>query len=318
MISVVVPVYNGEAVIGTCLRALQDQDYRGRMEIIVVDDGSTDRSAAVARQYRARVLTQAHSGPATARNRGARSARGEIILFTDADCEPSRSWVREMLAPFDDRTVTGVQGAYRSRQPELMARFSQIEIEDRYTRMRSFTTIDFIGTYAAAYRKSAFPGFDETFTAASGEDSELSFRLAAQGKKLVFAPRAVVYHRHPSTLGDYLRVKFWRAYWRVPLYRKHASKMASETYTPQALKAQIGLVGLVVLFAAGSLVRDDLLFGAGAAYLLLVVSTLPFAFRAVRKDVAVGAASLAILQLRALVFALGLVEGFIRAPRRAA
>ena len=79
-------------------------------------------------------------------------------------------------------------------------------------------------------------GFDESFPRASGEDAELSYRLAKKGHTLVFAPRAVVYHTHPATFVHYLKVKFFRAYWRTRMYLKHPEKSVEDSYTPSTLK----------------------------------------------------------------------------------
>jgi GT2 family glycosyltransferase len=319
MISVVVSVHNGEGSIRDCLGALLSQDYRGRKEIIVVDDGSTDRTAAEVRKFRkVKLVSQTHKGPAAARNLGIRHAAGEIILFTDHDCVPERGWIREMLKPFRNPNVMGVQGAYKTRQKELVARFVQMEIEDRYERMKKWQTVDFIGTYSAAYRSCVFQkfgGFDESFPLASGEDSELSFRLSKKGCKMVFNPKAIVYHKHPASLSEYLKVKFWRAYWRVLLYRKHRSKAVRESYTPQGLKLQIGLFYLSFSSLVLSVFSEGFILASLASYALLILSSLPFSARVFRKDRAAGAASVFILQLRSLVFGLGLFEGLVRGGR---
>jgi glycosyltransferase involved in cell wall biosynthesis len=135
--SVIVPAYQAEGTIGACVRALNAQTLpRDRYEIIVVDDDSTDRTANVAREAGAdRVLTVPHGGPAAARNAGVDAARGEIVLFTDADCEPSPEWLERMVAPLADPGVTGAKGTYRTRQRALMARLVQLEYEFRYERM---------------------------------------------------------------------------------------------------------------------------------------------------------------------------------------
>lgn len=319
MISIVIPIYNGKDEIGHALEALLSQDYDGKKEIIVVDDGSVDGTAEVVKKYKGiTYLPQAHQGPAVARNRGAKKAQGEIILFTDADCVPKKNWIAEMIRPFKDRNIVGVQGVYKTRQTELMARFSQIEIEERYERMGISQYIDFIGTYAAAYRKSIFDqfgGFDESFPTASGEDAEFSYRLHAAGHKMVFNPSAIVYHQHPQTLAHYLRVKFWRAYWRVLLYKKHAKKMSADSYTPQGLKVHIGLFYLFVASLFLSVVFDGFLVPV-AIYVLFFIVTLPFSVKSFRKDKAVGIISPFVLQLRSLVFSLGLVEGMVKMGRQ--
>jgi len=308
VISVVVPVYSGEETLGRCLDALLDQDYEGEYEIIVVDDGSTDRTRELVAKYPVKLLEQKHHGPAAARNFGARGAEGEIVVFTDADCVPEKSWLREMLRPLRDENIAGVQGAYKTDQGELTARFVQYEIEERYERMGRAEYIDFVGSYSAAYRKDIFleeGGFDESFPMASGEDPDLSFRLASKGYKMVFNPRAVVMHRHLTTLQGYLKSKFYRAYWRVPLYRKNYGKAVSDSYTPQLLKVQIGLFYLLIasIVAAVSFGRISVL---GFVLVALFASTLPLSLKILVKDWRVGVASPVILILRSSAFGLGL------------
>jgi glycosyltransferase involved in cell wall biosynthesis len=311
--SVIIPAYNSESTIQACLQALKNQTTQP-LEIIVVDDGSRDATIRKAEALGARVISQAHSGPASARNRGAREARGDILLFTDADCVPDRDWVREMLRPLQDPEIKGVQGSYTTSQPGLVARFAQAEIEDRYERLSSGKYIDFIGTYSAAYRKDIFlkfRGFDQGFPEASGEDPELSFRLSRQGHMLIFNPGARVSHSHPDTLGKYLRQKFSRARWRVLLYKKHPKKMVRESYTPQGLKAQIGLFYLFVLGLIASLFQPQALYLSLACLVLLFITTLPFSIRAGRKGKGLGLASPLILILRSIAFSLGLAYGVL-------
>ncbi|MBI2467114.1 MAG: glycosyltransferase family 2 protein [Candidatus Rokubacteria bacterium] len=89
--SVVIPAYDAEATLPACLAALARQSLAPeRFEVIVVDDGSTDATAQVAERAGVRVVRlPANAGPAAARNRGAQAARGEVLVFTDADCEPT-------------------------------------------------------------------------------------------------------------------------------------------------------------------------------------------------------------------------------------
>ena len=85
LVSVVIPVFNGERFLGAAIQSVLDQTYRP-VEVIVVDDGSTDDSASIARSFPSvRVIQQAHAGPATARNRGVAAASGGFLAFHDAD-----------------------------------------------------------------------------------------------------------------------------------------------------------------------------------------------------------------------------------------
>jgi cellulose synthase/poly-beta-1,6-N-acetylglucosamine synthase-like glycosyltransferase len=309
VISVIVPAYNEEAHLSACLESLFRQEYDGEYEVLVVDDGSTDATAEVARRFGARLLSQDHRGPAAARNLGAREARGAILLFTDADCVPQEDWLREMVLPFEEEQVAAVQGCYRTRQRGLVPRFAQLEIEVRYERMKRERSIDFIGSYAAAYRREVFlseGGFDEAYPVASGEDPDLSYRLASRGYRMVFNPRAIVYHRHPETLLSYLRQKFYRAFWRVLLYRKNREKALRDSYTPQLLKLQILLFYLLLASLLTPLGAELPLF------LALLLTFLPTSLTNLRKDPVVGVLSPLFLFLRTAVFATGLVWGVLR------
>ena len=321
MISVIIPAYNAEATLGDCLAALQTQTLaRDRYTVIVVDDGSTDRTAEIARQYDVHLIRQPNAGPAAARNRGAQAAPGQILLFTDADCEPLPDWIKRMTEPFRDSEVVGAKGVYRTRQQALVARFVQLEYEDKYARMSGRDRIDFVDTYSAAYRRDVFfanGGFDTVFPTACVEDQEFSFRLARKGYRLVFAPRAVVYHHHDTTPGEYWRRKFGIGYWKALLLRWHPERVVRDSHTPQVLKLQIGLVGLLgpslLLTPFWAPARWSALFFAVAFGL----TAAPFLLRVARRDPTVAVVALPLLVWRALALGAGLGAGFLHPPRQA-
>lgn len=315
LVSVIVPVYNGARTLPACLQALQNQTSPAdQYEIIVVDDGSTDSTVAVAQGFGVRVISQPNAGPAAARNRGAAEARGELLLFTDADCAPAPDWIACMVAPFSAPDVAGVKGTYRTVQRELVARFVQAEYEDRYERMRKLERIDFIDTYSAGYRRDIFlaaGGFDTAFPTASVEDQEFSFRLAEAGHRLLFAPEAAVYHIHDRTVGEYFRRKFWIGYWKVRVMMEHPGKLLRDSHTPQVLKLQIALAALgALLLVAGFLELRFVLIGLGA-WAVLVISDLPFLTRLLRRDTPVVLLAPLLLFVRAWALGLGLLAGIV-------
>ena len=322
--SVIIPAYNSEKTIGNCIDAIRNQDFSEQYEIIVVDDGSKDETADAAEELGAVVLKQKNSGPAKARNLGARNSKGEILVFTDADCEPEKDWLKEMLALFKDKEVIGVQGAYKTKQKSLVARFVQAEIEERYEKMKKNSeNLDWIGSYSAAYRKKDFfeaNGFDESYPKASGEDPELSFTLSKQGKKLVFNPKAVVYHLHPDTVWNYFKVKFFRAFYRVKLYSKHTDKIMNDSYTKNSIKIQIaaGYFGtLMILLIPVLLALNQEFFAwliAGINTILVVAATIVTIKSAIdaRQDIVIAIFSLIMIQVRTVAFMLGLPAGLIK------
>jgi glycosyltransferase involved in cell wall biosynthesis len=319
MLSVIVPAYNAAQTLEGCLMALTTQTLPPglELEIIVVDDGSTDDTAAVAHRYGVRVISQANAGPAAARNTGARAASGELLLFTDADCVPAHDWAARMAAPFADPAIAGAKGTYRTSQSEPVARFVQIEYEDRYDRMRRQEYIDFVDTYSAAYQRDIFAqagGFDTTFPNASVEDQELSFRLAQSGHQFVFVPDACVTHLHDRTVGEYARRKFWIGYWKALVTSRYPSKLASDSHTPQVLKVQMGLVavGGALLALSAPLRRRRLALGAVNCWVAFGLTTLPFLRKAWPKDRTVASLAPLLLFIRAWALGIGFALGNLR------
>jgi glycosyltransferase involved in cell wall biosynthesis len=317
LVSIIIPSFNGAARIGTCLEALRAQRTGRETEILVVDDGSTDTTADVVRSFPGiRLITQGNAGPAAARNRGAREAQGALLVFTDDDCEPTPDWLEALLEPFSDPQVVGTKGAYRSRQKKLVARFVQIEYEDRYRIMSAVRDIDFIDTYSAAFVRERFlemNGYDMSFPVACAEDIELSYRMSACGWKMRFAPEAIVYHTHPDSFWRYLKKKYKFAFWRVLAVRKNPGKGVKDSHTPQTMKLQ--LLFLPVLALALLL---DLAFRLPAHLSPLVLgcffaSMLPFVARAFRKDPWVACLSPILLAGRSCAQTIGVLGGVLYA-----
>ncbi len=312
--TVVVPAYNAADTLPGCLAALSAQTIpRSEYEIIVADDGSTDDTAAVAAQHGAdKVLRCPHRGPASARNAGIAAASGGVILFTDADCEPAPVWLAEMLRSLEDGSVSGVKGSYKTRQREVVARLAQCEFEERYNRLEREPYIDFVDSYAAAFRCETLRqagGFNPAFPQANNEDVELSYRLAERGHRLVFNRRAVVYHRHVASWRAYVRLKARRGYWRMLVYRLYPGKALRDSYTPQLLKGQVLLVYLAAGLALLAPVRPWLVWGAALSVLALFLSAWPFTRLVREMDRPVAAWAPLFVALRACAFAVGVVGG---------
>src|SRR5947207_13768315 len=102
-ISVIIPVRNGATLLEGCLRSVLTQDHpRDRFDVLVVDNGSTDGSADVARRFGLSPLLEPQPGAANARNRGLAAAKGEIIAFTDVDCEVAPTWLTALVRALAD------------------------------------------------------------------------------------------------------------------------------------------------------------------------------------------------------------------------
>jgi cellulose synthase/poly-beta-1,6-N-acetylglucosamine synthase-like glycosyltransferase len=316
-VSIVVPAYNAHKTIGACVTAILSNDYAGRMELWVVDDASTDNTAELARQAGAMVLSAGKLYRTGARNLGARHATGDILLFTDSDCVPHRDWVAQMVAKFvADPLVMGVKGVYTCQQSHPIARFTQIECEERYDRMAKRAEINMIDTYAAGFRREVFlqvGGFDESL--AILEDQDLSFRLAAQGLRLVFAPAAKVQHTHLTNAWRYARRKFHFAEWKPTVLRRFPNRLWSDSRAPQYMKLQMLLAWAWLVPLGVGWFYPLAVWGVLLVGLAFVLSSLPFLSRTLRRDPTILPIVLPMLWLRAASLMAGMLVGTVRLVR---
>jgi glycosyltransferase involved in cell wall biosynthesis len=207
-VSVVVPAYNEDAGLRECLNALLCLDFPREMyEIIVVNNGSTDSTAAIIDSFPVRRVDEDLRGAAHARNAGTRAARGEIIAFTDADCIADEKWLKELLRGIEHEDIGCFAGEFLPRPFK--------GIVDEYVHNKMLIHQETLLLYDppvvaagnAAYRRSVFDAigfFDTSFD--SGEDGDLSWRMQKQaGFRIQYNGAALVSHPHPSRMGEFLR-----------------------------------------------------------------------------------------------------------------
>ena len=314
--AVVIPVYNAEATLGDTLDALEAQEHPP-VEVIVVDDGSTDRSPTIARGYadssrhRVTVLEQDHQGPAAARNRGVETTDADIIMFLDADCIPPPDWLMTLSGALIDDVVGVSCGYYPANAEHLVARFVDNEIARRQERYLG-KNVDALATYATAYRRDAFlaaGGFSTDFRIASGEDFDFAFNLQKHGGRLIFTNDTRVGHHHPANLGIYLRQQFYRGYWRVVIYLHNIDKFVhGDSYTGYEAQTQFVLANLAILSLPAATVHAAApAIGLG----LLLASNLPLGLWASRREPSMLLFAPLLASLRSLAGTAGVYAYFV-------
>ena len=199
LISVIVPVWNDERRIGQCIEALKRQSLGSDLfEIIIVNNGSTDSTAAVVSSYAGVVLLhEPNPGSYTARNTGLAHARGEYVAFTDADCIPQRDWLELGLRAVQGRTDIGIvagrivfcepTGTY-SRACLNYDRHLSLRQED-YARDGLAITANWFSRRSILLENG---GFDATMR--SGGDHALSRRVSKGGLRTIYLSTAAVAH----------------------------------------------------------------------------------------------------------------------------
>ncbi len=217
-ISVVVCSYNGARTIRDCFEGLLRVEYPN-FEVIVVNDGSSDRTAAIAQEYGFRVISTENRGLSSARNTGLKAATGEIVAYLDDDAYPDPHWLTYLAATFLDTDYVGVGGPNIPPSgdgpiAECIANAPggpvHVLLSDREA--------EHLPGCNMAFRRAALEaigGFDQRFRRA-GDDVDICWRLQERGWTLGFNPAAVVWHHRRNSL---------RAYWKQQVGYGHAEAL---------------------------------------------------------------------------------------------
>jgi cellulose synthase/poly-beta-1,6-N-acetylglucosamine synthase-like glycosyltransferase len=224
-VSVIVPIYNGEADLPDLLTCLQAQTFpRDRVEYLIVDNASCDRTLTLLQSQPQDLPLQALSETQTqssyaARNLGIRTAKSEILAFTDADCRPEPTWLENLMKPFEEPEVGLVAG-------EIQALPGNTLLEQHAERQETLSQKHTIAhpfcpygqTANLAVRKAAFKQvglFRPSLT--TGGDADMCWRILRETTwQIRFAETAIVRHRHRATLSE-LKSQ-WRRYGRSNRY----------------------------------------------------------------------------------------------------
>ncbi len=210
LVSVIIAARNNAPTLPACLEALRAQDYP-HVEVILVDDGSTDATAAIGEAHGARVIATPPVGASVARNLGIDAARGEIAAFTDGDCVADAGWVRALVDGLRQSDATGVGGRqvnvftaeHHASVDAFAAFFRAAAIVSDYTRADDRPrVVQHNPSCCSAYRIEAVRavgGFSPDLW--PGEDVDLDLRLAARGATFYYVPSALVHHHRPGTFA---------------------------------------------------------------------------------------------------------------------
>lgn len=268
--SIVVPVRNGAATIGACVRSLLDTDTpAGRREIIVVDNGSTDGTASILQRLPVRYLHEPRRGAARARNAGVRVAGGDVVAFTDADCVVSRGWLRALGQAFV-AGAAGVAGEIVGYPPRTAAERYAARV--RHLAPQKYLArpmLPFAVFANLAFRRDVFDRvglLDEAMTA--GESTEFCTRFRrGTGSELVYAPRAVVFHRHRPTARALFRQQWDYGRGHALLYIKYRDEIPwgfrqSRLAYLDLGRSTLALAAAGLRWAGGRGRRDELAFRA--------------------------------------------------------
>jgi len=252
--SIVIPARNEEVNIARCLDSLQELRYeRSRFEVVVIDNGSTDRTVEVARARGATVFQKPGVTISGLRNFGARHSFGDIIVFLDADCAVIPDWLEAASRYLNCRDVvaygspvivpkggTWVQKAWFNvrGKPGLVIDVNWLESANLFVRREAF---DAVG------------GFDETLVTC--EDYDLTQRLRRKGRLISDHRVMAIHYREPATVTDFVKKEMWRGknnYTGMARRAIHVTEIPSLVLPLLALLFALGLFAFFIMAALGA------------------------------------------------------------------
>lgn len=325
-ISLVIPGRNCEATIELCVEAAVIACRAAdEAEVLYVDDGSTDASAARAAAAGATVMASPRRGAGAARNAGWRAARFELVWFVDSDCVARPDALGSLLQHFEAPEVGAVSGAYDNAAPDsFVATLIHEEIAARHRAMPQ--DVDFLASFCVVYRRDVLEqlgGFDERYL--RGQDADLSFRAVDAGHRLRFDRRSRVAHFHERRLLRYLRAQYHQGYWRAFLHTEHKGHAGGDSYSKLSDHLQPPVALLLLCAPAAFLFVAPSTAALCTAATVAILLALPLGTArkiAPSAGVGVAAAHVPFSALRAfwrgVGFTLGFADKLTRAPNRSA
>ena len=219
-VSIIIPAYNSEKTIAECITAAQNLDWDGETEVIVVNDGSSDRTADIASTFtRVKVINTPNGGAPRATNIGIHAAQNDIVVSLDADAVLEKHWLQKIMPSFSDPTVGAVAGYALTGNKGIWGKLMGWDVELRLDRIKTYS--DHLYTMNTAYRRQALSKvgmFDEQLRISY--DGDISRRLTAAGYRLVLRKDATCRHYWRDDLRGFLRQQYNYAYYHLEQTRK--------------------------------------------------------------------------------------------------
>ena len=252
-VSITIPAHNAVRTISNCISAAINQQWPGDLEVIVVNDHSTDETAAIAMSFpRVRVINSPHRGFSQTRNIGINAASYDIVVTLDSDAILRKDWLSKIVPYFDEPNVAAVAGYAITGNKSIIGRMMGYDVESRLDRMVNYT--DHLYTMNTAFRRRVLFEvglFDESLGGA--EDADMSRKLVNKGYQLLLSKDACCTHYWRDDYIGYMKQQYNYAYSRLELIPK--TMKVNDRVAGWGMTLHVPFTALVLLSAtAGFLV----------------------------------------------------------------
>jgi len=273
-VSIIIPVRNRPEDIASCLQSLREIDYPPeKVEIIVVDDASTDNSPDVVSRFPVTLIAiKEHKQASFCRNLAAERAQGEILAFIDSDCLADPLWLKELVPAFKDPLLGAVGGAVDSYfKEEGLDRYervkSSLKVGFWFRRSREGENFFYVPSCNLVVKRDIFlelGGFKEDLHV--GEDVDFCWRMQDGGYNLEYRPTGLIYHKHRNRLGAFARRRFDYGTSEPLLQQAHTDRIKKLIFPPAETFFWLAAILSVVFSSAPLLGLSALSLMAGSLF----------------------------------------------------
>ncbi|MEK4230552.1 glycosyltransferase [Solibacillus sp. FSL H8-0538] len=267
-VTVIIPVFNEEVVINRTIKGILKTRYYPLVEILVIDDGSTDQTVKIiekefANNRRVKLIKKNNGGKSSALNLGIQCAQGDIIITIDADTIIEKSTIAHLVSNFSDPRVAAVSGNCKvGNIKNQLTLWQHIEfVTSNNLDKRAFEELSCITVVPgsnSAWRKSVIEKIGYFHHDTLAEDTELTFRVLNAGHKIVYEDRALSYEESPETLKDFIKQRIRWSYGILQAAWKHKKNIITSSNKTLKYFAVPSLLFSYLLFLTSPLV--DIIF----------------------------------------------------------
>jgi cellulose synthase/poly-beta-1,6-N-acetylglucosamine synthase-like glycosyltransferase len=308
-VTVLITIRNSARTIKRCVDSLLKQNYHN-YKIYVVDSYSTDGSYEILKKYGKKIkVEQFRSTPPQAYNHALKKINTEFVAFTDGDCVADKNWIKELMAGFESDEIGAVAGFCKTPgNVNLLQKLIGIELENRFKRFPKY--IPRAPTMNICVRTKLLKKLRFNTKLFVGYDTDFGYRLN-KIKKMLYNSKAVIYHYHRATWGNFFKQQYTYARYSLKIYSGHKTKMRGDYISKfsMALHLFIFLMGFITLVL--STISSSFLTYFGLFVILFLVVSV-FEFLKLRTKFEYMTYFLLIFFVRTFAWSLGLVVAVVR------